>query len=58
MKNNIEKPKPPLSRIMREGATYTCANCGSTMSRSGFLRIFGELLCDNKNCPNSKTRTN
>ena len=43
----------PLDRITREGETKTCNNCGSTVSRNGFLRLFGELLCINKKCPNS-----
>ena len=46
-------PDFPLDRIEREGSIKTCINCGSTMTRNGFLKIFGELLCDNKKCPNS-----
>lgn len=46
-------PEFPLDRIEREGSIKICINCGSTMTRSGFLKIFGELLCDNKKCPNS-----
>ena len=42
-----------IYRIEREGSIKICINCGSTMTRSGFLKIFGELLCDNKKCPNS-----
>jgi len=47
-------PKPPLSRVMREGGTHICDNCNSTMSKDGFLRLFGKLYCDNKSCRNSK----
>ena len=43
----------PLERITREGETKICNNCGSTVSRNGFLSLFGELLCINKKCPNS-----
>lgn len=49
-------PKPPLCRVLREGAGHFCTNCGSTSSRTGFLHIFGERLCDNKDCPNSKSK--
>jgi len=49
-----QPPKPPLSKVIREGATKICTNCGSTMSKNGFLGIFGDLLCHNKECKNSK----
>lgn len=48
------KPEFPLTRVIREGATSFCENCNSTMSRCGFLRLFGRKYCDNKNCPKSK----
>jgi len=51
-------PKPPLSRVLREGVGHFCTNCGSTVSRNGFLGIFGEMLCHNKKCPNSKSKKN
>lgn len=59
MKSNKEMPappKPPLSRVLREGATNICKNCGSTVSRNGFLGIFGEMLCHNSECQNSQTK--
>ena len=57
-KRTIPKPPPfPLNRIMREGSTSICRNCGSTMTRSGFARIVGELLCDNPKCDNSKSNS-
>jgi hypothetical protein len=46
-------PKPPLFRVLREGAGHLCANCGSTTSKVGFLGLFGKRLCDNKKCSNS-----
>ena len=49
-----EPPKPPLSRIIRDGVGYFCKNCNSTMSRHGFLGLFGKRYCDNKKCFNSK----
>jgi len=51
-------PDPPLSRVLREGVGHFCTNCGSTSSKVGFLGLFGERLCDNKKCPNSKSKKN
>lgn len=51
MKNNI--PKPPLDRIIKEDSTKFCKQCGSTVSKDGFLGLFGEYLCHNQNCKNS-----
>ena len=48
-----EPPKPPLGRIDREGTTHFCPICGSTASKKGWLGLFGERTCDNKECPNS-----
>ena len=53
-----EPPKPPLSRMIRAGVGRFCKNCNSTMSRHGFLRLFGKRYCDNKKCPNSKLEKN
>ncbi len=53
-----EPPKPPLSRVMREGVGHFCKNCGSTMSKSGFLMLFGKRYCDNNKCQNSKPPKN
>jgi hypothetical protein len=52
----LARPKPPLSRIIREGSTSFCKSCGSTVSKTGFLGIFGEMLCHNQECLNSKTK--
>jgi len=52
--SNISKPLPPLTRIIKEGGMHFCSNCGSTMSKNKFW--FGERLCDNHECPNSKTK--
>ena len=51
-------PEPPLSRVIREGVGHFCANCGSTVSKDGFLGIVGEMLCHNQKCPNSKSKKN
>ena len=51
-------PKPPLCRVLRTGVGHFCKNCNSTMSRYGFLMIFGKRFCDNKKCPNSKPEKN
>jgi len=51
-------PEPPLSRVLREGVGHFCTNCGSTVSKNGFLGIFGEMLCHNQKCPNSKSKKN
>ena len=51
-------PERPLSRVLREGVGHFCTNCGSTSSKVGFLGLFGERLCDNKKCPNSKSKKN
>jgi uncharacterized protein (DUF983 family) len=50
---NSKKPKPPLSRIIKEGVGTFCPNCGSTMSRNGFLGLFGKIKCHNKKFYNS-----
>lgn len=55
-KRKLERPKPPLSRVLREGVGNFCKNCGSTVSKNGFLGIFGEMLCHNQECKNSKTK--
>lgn len=51
-------PEPPLSRVLREGVGHFCTNCGSTSSKVGFIGLFGERLCDNEKCPNSKSKKN
>lgn len=51
-------PEPQLSRVLREGVGHFCTNCGSTVSKDGFLGLFGEMLCHNEKCPNSKSKKN
>lgn len=46
----IEPPKPPLTRIMREGCGTFCKACGSTISRVGFMGLFGNYKCHNEEC--------
>jgi len=53
-----EPPKPPLCRVLRTGVGHFCKNCHSTMTRSGFLMLFGKRYCDNEKCPNSKPEKN
>ncbi len=50
------EPKFPLSIYLKGGWTYRCVICKSSLSRNGFLGLFGELLCDNPECENSKPR--
>ena len=52
----IDFPKFPLSRVIRDGCGNFCSNCNSTASRNGFLGIFGEMLCHNDSCENSKSK--
>ena len=33
-----------------------CSKCYSTSHRKGFLGLFGERVCDNKQCENSKSK--
>lgn len=62
MKKNNYIPEPPLCRILREDAFFQfssskfCPHCHSTMSKDGFLGLFGEVLCHNEKCPNSKSK--
>jgi uncharacterized protein (DUF983 family) len=53
---NSQKPKPPPGRVIRQGVGKFCPNCGSTMSRSGFLKLFGKRHCDDDKCPNGKSK--
>jgi hypothetical protein len=48
-------PTPPLDRVMKDGVTNFCKHCGSTVSKNGLLGLFGEMLCHNQQCPNSKS---
>jgi hypothetical protein len=51
------KVKAPLARAINyHGCVGFCNNCGSTVHKSGFLGLFGERLCDQPECPNSKSR--
>lgn len=45
-KKNI--PKPPMSRILKEGVVGTCAMCGSTL----YITFFGKV----KGCIQPKCR--
>jgi hypothetical protein len=51
-------PKPPLCRVIRQGIGYLCKKCGSTMTKSGFLMLFGKRYCDNKECSNNNPKEN
>lgn len=54
IQSKTPKPTIPLSRVIREGCSKFCSNCGSTESKNGFLSIFGKVVCHNKECKNSK----
>lgn len=53
-----DPPEPPLCRVLKEGVGDFCPNCNSTASRNGFLGLFGEMLCHNEKCPNSRSKKN
>ena len=51
----MKKPKPPLSRIIREGTIGTCPKCHSTEEKKyNFLTFsWGKILgCINPKCEN------
>lgn len=48
--NELKRPQLPHARIIREGSADFCTECGSTRTKTGFLRMFGNLKCDNKHC--------
>ena len=49
-KNNAPAlPVFPNPKIQREGGLTFC-KCGSTMSRAGFLNLFGKPICDQNKC--------
>lgn len=54
---NPQPPEPPLDRVVNEAVGVFCTFCGSTMSKSGFLGIFGKRLCDNFKCRSKDRRT-
>ena len=43
-------PKPPKSRFVTTGVNVFCKECDSTMSRTGWLTLFGKRECDNPSC--------
>lgn len=51
---NIPEPQHP--KVINESIIYRCNKCGSSASKKGFLRLFGERTCDNEKCPNSEKR--
>jgi hypothetical protein len=51
----MEKPKPPLCRVIREGTIGTCPKCHSTeQKKHNFLDFsWGKILgCINPDCEN------
>ena len=51
----MEKPKPPLCRIIREGTIGTCPKCHSTEEKKHNFFVFswGKTLgCINPKCEN------
>lgn len=51
---NPPKPEMPLSRVIKDGYSNFCSDCGSTESKNGFLGLFGKVVCHNKECIKSK----
>lgn len=52
----LPPPPPfPLSRKIREGTTIFC-ECGSTMTKKGFLMLFGNRSCDQPKCNMNKRK--
>lgn len=47
-------PEPPVGRVIKERFGHFCKRCHSTMSKKGFLNLFGKRTCDNPKCENSK----
>ena len=43
-------------RVVNNAHSYRCLKCNSSAGKTGFLGLFGEILCDNKRCENSKKR--
>ena len=54
----IRPPELPSNGVINESHSYShrCAKCGSTSHKIGFLGLFGERVCDNKQCENSKSK--
>jgi hypothetical protein len=53
----MQKPKPPLSRIILEGSIGTCPICHSTEERKYYFLFisFGKIIgCINQECDNFK----
>lgn len=49
--NKLDKPKPPLTRLIREGTLGTCPDCKSTEVKR-FI-FFGKLIgCIQPKCKN------
>ncbi len=51
---NKKIPNPPLDRILVEGHIRKCPKCNSTAHKSGFLGLFGRIVCDNIKCSKSE----
>lgn len=51
--DDIKKiPTTPKCRVIREGCTDICEICSSTMSKNGFLGLFGKKSCHHPDCVN------
>lgn len=44
----LSAPKPPLSKIIKEGCSYFCPICHSSAPKSNIF--FGKRYCLNKEC--------
>lgn len=52
-KRNLKKLSLP---ILRDDCDGFCKKCGSSASKSGFLGLFGKMLCHNSSCKHSKSK--
>lgn len=60
IENKMRLTPPPKfkkqNRVINESHFYRCLKCGSSAEKSGIFGLFGQILCDNKKCKNSKKR--
>jgi len=52
------KPERPSNVVINKEHSYShrCMKCGSTSHKIGILGLFGERICDNEECENSKRK--
>ena len=47
-------PPPPIGRVLISCGAGFCKKCGSSLRRTGFLRLWGAKKCINKQCSYNK----